>query len=95
MGDQLAKCYIKLSNYYYYFLFCEALVPEPFQKCQSVSVCMCGPHTCVLCPGLSRGWAGLSEANGIASHHPELVLHPCIQAHHCSSEHVPCDHLRH
>lgn len=59
------------------------------------SVSACGPHTCVLRPGLGRGRAWLSEANGIASHHPELVLHPCIQPHHCGCEHVPGDRLRH
>lgn len=52
-------------------------------------------HTGILCPGLSRGRTGLSQAYGIAGHHPKLVLHPGVQAHHCGREHVTIDHLRH
>lgn len=52
-------------------------------------------HTGILCSGLSRGWTGLSEAYSVTSHHPELVVHPGVQTHHCSCQHVTIDHFWH
>lgn len=54
-----------------------------------------GEPTCILGAGLGGGRAGRTQAHGVASHHPELVLHPGVESHHGRRQRVAVDQLRH
>lgn len=56
---------------------------------------MIGLHTSIFRSGLGRSWTRFSKAHDVARHHPELVLHPCVQTDHSGSQHIAVDNLRH